>query len=151
MSKPAQKCGRNAISKQHFTLSVLFAWKMAYSFCFSWGKFRFPPKTFYNINCCSGLCCLSFLSDVIQRSLSDWSKVLHNMCMVNGSCICCPRPIECTYQNKQILYHLKLSQEVPKCLYCWLLLFWFFWVSGGGWPAKGCQTSIQEAPMDCPS
>ena len=48
MSKLALKCVNNAILKQIYTLKLLIAFKMAYSFCFGLGgKSRFsriPPK-----------------------------------------------------------------------------------------------------------
>ena len=53
MSEPVQKCENNAIFKQKRTLKLLFAFKMAYSCCFSfWGILDFPEflQKFYNIN-----------------------------------------------------------------------------------------------------
>ena len=54
MSEPAQKCDRNAILKQNYTLKLFAAFKMAIFLLFRFrGKSRFsrfPPKKFYNIN-----------------------------------------------------------------------------------------------------
>ena len=47
LSEPAQKCVKDAISKQNFPLSVLIASKMAKFLLFQLrGKSRFPPKKF---------------------------------------------------------------------------------------------------------
>ena len=54
MSEPELKCENNVSFKQINTLKLFFAFKMAYSCCFSFrGNLDFPEflqKKFYNIN-----------------------------------------------------------------------------------------------------
>ena len=54
MSEPAQKCEHYAIFKQNYTLELLIALKIVYSFCFGLrGNLDFPDhlqKKFYNKN-----------------------------------------------------------------------------------------------------
>ena len=50
-SEPALKFENYASFKQIYTLKLFVAFKMAYSFCFSWGwNLEFFQKKFYNIN-----------------------------------------------------------------------------------------------------
>ena len=55
MSEPTLKFENNASFKQIYTLKLFFAFKVAYSCCFSLGgNIDFPEflhKKFYNINC----------------------------------------------------------------------------------------------------
>ena len=54
MSEPALKSENNASFKQINTLKLFIAFKMAYSFCFSFGGNldlpEFLQKKFYNVN-----------------------------------------------------------------------------------------------------